>query len=269
MNPSIPSNIAAIVVIGSVAIATAIWSIFAWASRRSGLPRDAARRVRIGAALFLGAWLGAVLWSSPRFVPFPPPEVFDPVSIISLMFAASVGLFGVLAAISPSLRRVLAAIPLPALHAMQSWRIMGFAFIVLLAQGRLPAHFALPAGWGDVFVGLTAPFVALALARRARGSSALAVAWNVFGLTDLLVAVGMGSGVLAMLLIPGAGHVPPAAAMGALPMILVPTFAVPASLLIHVLALARLRSPQLHAVPTAARPEIEPADRVYSSHNRR
>jgi hypothetical protein len=72
-----------------------------------------------------------------------------------------------------------------------------------------------------------------------------------------------------MLLIPGAGHVPPAAAMGALPMILVPAFAVPASLLIHVLALARLRSPQLHAVPTAERPEIEPADRVYSSHNRR
>jgi hypothetical protein len=68
----------------------------------------------------------------------------------------------------------------------------------------------------------------------------LGIAWNVLGLLDLVVAVGMGSGFLAPLLTPELGPVPPAAAMGAFPLILVPTFAVPVSVLLHLLALARL-----------------------------
>ena len=60
------------------------------------------------------------------------------------------------------------------------------------------------------------------------------------GLLDLVVAVGMGSGLLVPLLAPSLGSAPPAAAMGALPMILVPAFAVPVSVLLHLLALGRL-----------------------------
>ena len=47
---------------------------------------------------------------------------------------------------------------------------------------------------------------------------------------------------LGFFLAPGLGaRVAPAAAMGVFPMILVPTFAVPASVLLHLLALGRLR----------------------------
>lgn len=107
---------------------------------------------------------------------------------------------------------------------------------------RLPAHFALPAGWGDILVGLTAPLVALGLARGIRGGRTLAISWNVFGLLDLAVAVGMGTGFLAPLLAPDLGpRVPPALAMGVFPMILVPLFAVPMSVLLHLLALRGLR----------------------------
>ena len=89
---------------------------------------------------------------------------------------------------------------------------------------------------------LRRPLVALAVARRSRGSRALAVSWNVVGLIDLVVAVGMGTGLLAPLLAPELGtRVPPAAVMGVFPMILVPTFAVPVSVLLHLLALARVR----------------------------
>jgi hypothetical protein len=91
-------------------------------------------------------------------------------------------------------------------------------------------------------IGLLAPIVAWALARRAGGARSLAVAWNVAGLLDLCVAVGMGTGVLATAVLPHSGErVPPAAAMGVFPMILVPAFAVPLSVLLHVWALARLR----------------------------
>jgi hypothetical protein len=130
-------------------------------------------------------------------------------------------------------------------------------FLILLALGQLPAYFALPAGWGDIAVGLTAPLVALAIARGARHSRTLAVGWNLFGLFDLVVAVGMGSGFLAPLLVPDLGaQVLPVPAMGVFPMVVVPTFAVPMSMLLHLLALGRLQRrvwPGSTAVREAAR----------------
>ena len=126
--------------------------------------------------------------------------------------------------------------------------------MILLIQGQLPAHFALPAGWGDVAIGLAAPLVALALARSVPGARPIAISWNVVGVLDLFVAVGMGTGFLASLL--SASRVPAAAAMGVYPMILVPTFAVPVSMLLHFICLARLAR-EAHEgarlVPTPAR----------------
>jgi hypothetical protein len=60
-------------------------------------------------------------------------------------------------------------------------------------------------------------------------------------LLDLVVAVGMGTGFLAPLLAPHLGaHVPPAAAMGVFPLVVIPTFAVPMGIMLHVLGLIRL-----------------------------
>jgi hypothetical protein len=241
MMPIIPGYLTIIMVAGEVAIAAAIWSVLSSAAGRSGLPPAEEQRVRTGSAVFLGAWLGSTLF----FAPDPTSLLArDPFYITPLIpFFVATSLIGSLVAIarSPSLRRALAAVPVSALHALQAWRILGVVFVILLAKGQLPAHFALPAGWGDIAIGLTAPLVALALARGMRGATTMAIAWNVIGLLDLAVAVGMGTGILAPLLMPDLGpRVPPAAAMGALPMILVPTFAVPASVLMHMVALGRL-----------------------------
>jgi hypothetical protein len=84
--------------------------------------------------------------------------------------------------------------------------------------------------------------VALGLVRRVPAAVPLAFSWNVLGLLDLVVAVGMGTGFLVPFLVPELGdRVPPAAGMGVFPMILVPTFAVPVSVLLHLLALGQLR----------------------------
>ena len=64
-------------------------------------------------------------------------------------------------------------------------------FLVLMAMGRLPAQFALPAGLGDMAMGITAPFMALAVSR-GRMSRGRFVAWQVAGLTDLVVAIAIG-----------------------------------------------------------------------------
>ncbi len=238
MIPVIPWYVTLIVIATSLAVATTVWSILSSAASRSGLAPAAQRRVRIGSALFFGAWLGAILAIGPAPASLSTRGAYFITPLIPGFFAAS--LATVLFALwrSESFRRALAAAPLSLLSAAQAWRVVGIVFVLLYVRGVFPPHFALPAGWGDVAVGLTAPFVGLALARGVRGARTLGIAWNAFGLLDLVVAVGMGTGLLAPILLPELGpRVPPAAAMGVLPMLLVPAFAVPFSAYLHVISL--------------------------------
>ena len=63
------------------------------------------------------------------------------------------------------------------------WLIAVGIFLVLYAYGMLPGVFALPAGWGDLLIGITAPVVALNLATPKYRSSFLA--WQFLGIADL------------------------------------------------------------------------------------
>ncbi|MFZ0630901.1 MAG: hypothetical protein WA399_18745 [Acidobacteriaceae bacterium] len=115
---------------------------------------------------------------------------------------------------------------------VQSWRTAGFAFVCLAAYRILPNSFALPAGYGDIAIGLTAPLAALALAgAEHRGSFLL---WQALGMLDLVMAVSLGT--LSGVIDP---HGIPAAAMTALPLSLVPAFAVPLFLILHIVCVAQ------------------------------
>jgi len=233
MIPHIPWPITLTVVALQPLIALAVWRILA---------AGASRPVRLGLALYLIVWLGLAFVLAPSAASLAVRDRFYLTPLIPIFAAGSITIALVAFALSPALRRAIEAAPLPALIGVQLYRAIGALFVILLALGQLPAHFAEPAGWGDVFVGLTAPLVAFALVSGRSGGRALAVAWNAFGLLDLGVAVGMGTGFLAPYLMPELGsRVPPAAAMGVFPLILVPTFAVPLSVILHVIALARLR----------------------------
>jgi hypothetical protein len=241
MIPDIPWYITAVILGANVAIAGAVWRIVAGAAGRSGLSAAAARKVSVGSVVFLFGWLGAALALAPSPASLPGRDPFTLTPLIPLFALGATVVLLATVWTSPALRRTLAVVPLPAVHGVQLYRAIGATFLVLMALGQLPAHFALPAGWGDVAVGLAAPLVAFALARRVAGSRALAAGWNVVGLLDLMVATGMGTGYLAPVLAPHLGaHVPPAAAMGVFPMVLVPTFAVPVSVMLHLLGLVRL-----------------------------
>jgi hypothetical protein len=233
MIPDIPWYITAIVLTANVGIAIAVWRLVATATT--------SRQVRVGSAIFLFGWLGAALLLAPSPGSVAGRDPFTLTPLIPLFGLGATVVLLVAVWTSPALRRTLGAISLPAVHGVQLYRVIGATFLVLMAQSQLPAHFADPAGWGDVAVGLAAPLVALALARRVTGARALAAGWNVFGLLDLVVAFGMGTGYLAPLLAPQLGaQVPAAAAMGVFPMVLVPTFAVPVSVMLHLLGLVRL-----------------------------
>lgn len=230
----------------ALVLGLAVWlsRLVAQAARAADLPPATRRRVTLSTAIVLGLWLIAALLRAPAEVPVDANgRGIVPAAFAVFGTASLVAAFGALA-LSDAWRRTVAAIPVERLVATQVFRLIGFIFLPLLALGALPAHFALPAGWGDVAVGLAAPLVALALFRRAPGARALAVGWNTFGLLDLVAAVGLGTGYLLQALRPGVAT-EPAAAMTVFSLVLIPTFAVPLGIILHLYtfrALARATS---------------------------
>ena len=68
------------------------------------------------------------------------------------------------------------------LVALQFSRVLGVTFLVLYAVGQLPGIFALPAGCGDVMVGLAALMVGVRAARNE--DDHLVTLWNWLGIND-------------------------------------------------------------------------------------
>jgi hypothetical protein len=119
-------------------------------------------------------------------------------------------------------------------------RILGINFIVLYASHRLPAPFAPAAGWGDIFVGATAPLVAWLAYRQGGNPRPILWIWNVIGTLDLLDAVGLG-----VTSSPGPVRLifaePSSAIMTTLPWLLIPGFLVPLLFAVHIGIFVRLR----------------------------
>ena len=117
------------------------------------------------------------------------------------------------------------------------WRLVGAVFLLLMLDGQAPALWALPASLGDLAVGA----MAFPVANRSATASgrSMAVAFNFFGLADLVVAVGLGiatsPGPLQLF-----HTVPSAELLTRFPLVLVPAFLVPLACAVHVISLAQL-----------------------------
>jgi hypothetical protein len=125
------------------------------------------------------------------------------------------------------------------LIAAQTWRLLGFLFLIDYARGILPLFFAYPAGLGDFAIGITAPWVALCYGAKAGPRSAF-VSWHLFGILDLVSAVTLGIlwskssfGVL------GGGIT--TVVMTEFPRNMIPTFFVPLLFIFHVISLKKLK----------------------------
>ena len=177
-------------IIGTTIAVTAFHiGTFAMAAQRAALPRQTARGASLLVLGFLSAWAAWAITAvpSPLIVPEPAPSGGHAVILLSMvpMFVVAIAaIFG-----SQTMRTVNAATPPAWLIGIQVYRAAGILFLwPFLAASALPAGFALPAGIGDALTGLAAPFVALAVARDVRGARRWAVAWNCFGMLDLVVA---------------------------------------------------------------------------------
>jgi hypothetical protein len=136
--------------------------------------------------------------------------------------------------ISPRFRDFVLSLDPRALTLAQTWRVVGFTFVVLYGFGVLPGLFALPAGWGDVTIGFTAPFAVWSLSNPGHRTSF--ILWQALGILDLVSAVSLG--VTSPLIHPhGVGMT----AMTVLPLSLIPTFLVPLLAIFHVICIAQAR----------------------------
>ena len=147
-----------------------------------------------------------------------------PIAVFSLWFAAS-----------QNFRRFALSLDPKILTSAQSWRIIGFTFLLLEAHRVLPAVFAFPAGYGDMFIGVTASYVAWKLADPAHRNNF--ILWQLLGILDLVIAVSIGT--TAGLTSPQG---PTMALMTVLPLSLIPTFLVPLFTILHVICIAQART---------------------------
>lgn len=194
---------------------------------------------RIRAALALGGWFGAIVILAGAGA-FVHPTAGGPLFGLAVLAPVVVGVrLGGRARV----REAIASYPLPWLIGLHVMRVVGVDFVLLQGQGRLPAPFAPAAGWGDVFIGVTALPLAWLVYRRAAGWRTLAVIWSGLGMLDLIDAIvlGMTSNENSPLRLFGTGV--GTAAMTRLPWAIVPTFLVPLLFLAHLAALRRLRTP--------------------------
>jgi hypothetical protein len=219
VSTSVLAAVSGVLLFGAVATVAVLAALLA----------PAARRTAVVVAIALAAWFGiayAIAVAGPTSLPLFGLRVVVP------LLLGGLALF----ALEPA-RRLLADPRMrPALIALQTYRALGVVFLVLLALNALPALFAVPAGVGDVLIGITA----LPVARSLRaGRTGLAVVWNLLGLLDMVVAVATGA---------ASGTT----ALGVLPLVVVPTFIVPLSVLLHAASLRSLATAQPAAEALAA-----------------
>ena len=240
MNASVPSYLTPYVLTGSIAaIATLLFGLRR-VLRRAAWPQEERNQAFWGLSAILAGWFIFALLTSvagwyggaARRVPTIQYGLLTPILVGVLLFWSW-----------PLLRRALAVVPNEWMVGIQFYRALGVIFLILYAAGRLPGLFALPAGIGDVSVGLLAPFVAIAYTRSPDRAAHRVRLWNLLGIADLVIAVTMGF-VTSPSPLQLAAFDRPSVLIAIFPLVLIPVYMVPLSILLHFASLRQLRKPE-------------------------
>ena len=199
-------------------------------ARAAGLGNRVSTSIGWGAALLFGVWLAAssIVATGGGYhsrlghgVPWLPIAVFGFFGL--LLVLARVPLIDQALTARGAQRRLLSP---------HSFRAGGIVFVVAMLLGKLPALFAVPAGVGDIAVGIAALWVTHKV--RERSQAKALIAFTLVGLADLVSALTLGAltGFLQIV------HVNPTATLNAaLPLAVIPTVAVPLLLAMHLTSL--------------------------------
>src|SRR5919204_6176347 len=157
MDYSVPPYLMPYIVTGMVAIITVALLGLRRALRRATWPeKDQAKAFWSVSSLLVGWFVLVVATSLAGW--YRPPSGRPPTIQYGLLTPIVVGVL--LFRTWPLLRRTLAIVPNTWIVGLQFYRALGVIFLVLYAGGHLPGLFALPAGLGDILVGVLAPVAA-------------------------------------------------------------------------------------------------------------
>lgn len=240
MNSAIPSFLFPYMLFGTLTtLAALVFGLNRALRIANWTTSDRTKAVWTGTALLASLYLTTDIparlgiYHRPSKVPLIQFGVLAPIALILLLFF-----------FWKAFRHTVEAIPQQWLVGIQLYRIEGAVFLILYAMHKLPALFAIPAGVGDVLIGLAAPSVALAVIHKSPSADKLLRRWNLFGLVDLAIALLTGfltsPSPLQLL---ARNH--PNQLVTQYPLVIVPVFLVPIAILLHLASLHRLKHPQL------------------------
>jgi hypothetical protein len=214
-----------VIVTGAVVIRVLVGVGLYRSASQAGLGRRAATTVAVGAVIVLAGWVAVSAVLAYHGAYRSGPWVLVAFVSILLALLASTRIPAVARTLTAPRAVVDLALP-------QAVRVVGGVFLLMMLLGRVPALFAVPAGLGDVATGLAAPWVARALSR---GTGRRKAIWfNALGIVDIVVALSLG----ALVNLVGTGS--SGSALGVLPLVLIPTTALPLTATMHIVSLRRL-----------------------------
>jgi hypothetical protein len=188
--------------------------------------------------LFFGAaiWFGEIFWLAARGVFVAGPD--DPPIRLALAFAVPILLFLVALLLFPAWRALVVSVSPVFLITLNGWRFIGLGFLMGYAEGLLPGGFAWPAGLGDIFMAVTAPWIAARVVADDRFRfGKVFLFWNLIGIADFVDAVFLGT----LYMWPGFSPSVSTSLMQRLPFALIPCFFVPLVAIAHIALLAQRR----------------------------
>lgn len=234
MTIDFPTNTAFMIVVSMAGLGAVLWYSLSQGLEQLPIGSVVKRGWRWAAAIVLIAWLAIRV----GLALFPPGGTVlgAPYLIGFFTVGFTLGLASLM--LSRVFRQAILAIPETRLVGLQVVRVVGVLFITLLDMKLLPAQFAMPAGYGDVAVGVLALWVVYLLDQNKPYARTVVILWNFFGILDLVTALTTG-----FTFIPGFAN--QLAASGVVPLylnyvLIIPAFGVPLAGLLHIYTLYKV-----------------------------
>lgn len=234
---SLPPYVTLAIIATCLFVSTALSILVTHGLHKADIAPDQRRGFAVKFLAYIAVWLCLVLGMSYVNVFVPSSDQTFPILGVSILGSVILGI--VLLARSATATQILKSLPIHLFATIQVYRVLGLVFLLMQSDGLLSAFFAVSTGWGDIFVGVTAPLVGFLLWKDVRRFRLVGFAWCIVGISDLLLvlykAINSAPGPLQT-----TSFELPTVAIGYFPFAVIPLLVVPISMILHVQMIRKL-----------------------------
>lgn len=162
-----------------------------------------------------------------------PPKI-----LLFTTFPYALFLFGIVDKLSIA-KQIIEKSSISDLVGLHIFRLVGSTFIILAFYDSLPKSFAFIAGFGDVIAAITSIFVVNAIRKQKKYTKKLIFVWNTFGFIDIITTAVLANVFTKISMDTGIMGVD---TLAKFPFSLIPAFAPPTIIFLHVLIYRKLKT---------------------------